>query len=141
MTVAQNGSQTAGPSTVVYQAATQAKPWGHEVIFAVVEGKYVGKIIHVTAGHSLSLQYHLQKEETSTVLSGAGLIEYGPSADELTSQHMGPGDTVHLAPGVVHRITAITDLTFAETSTADPGWREDIVRLEDKYGRTGTSAP
>ena len=54
MTVAQNGSQTTGPSAVVYQAATQAKPWGHEVIFAVVEGKYVGKIIHVTAGQSLA---------------------------------------------------------------------------------------
>jgi mannose-6-phosphate isomerase-like protein (cupin superfamily) len=137
----QNGSQTTGPGALVYQATTQQKPWGHEVIYAVVEGKYAGKIIHVTAGQSLSLQYHLQKEETISVLSGAGLIEYGPSAEALTSQHFGPGDTIHLPPGVVHRITAITDLAFAETSTAEPGWREDIVRLEDKYGRTGTTAP
>jgi len=125
----------------VYRAGRQDKPWGHEVIFAAVEGKYAGKIIHVTAGHSLSLQYHLQKEETSSVLSGAALIEYGPAADSMSSQHLGPGDTIHLPPGTVHRITAITDLTFAEVSTAAPGWREDVVRLEDKYGRTGTTAP
>jgi mannose-6-phosphate isomerase len=129
------------PSSEVYTAARQDKPWGHEIIFAAVEGKYAGKIIHVTAGHSISLQYHLQKEETISVLSGAALVEHGPAADALTSQHFGPGDTIHLPAGAVHRITAITDLTFAEASTADPGWRDDVVRLEDKYGRTGTSAP
>jgi len=131
----------AGPAAEIYRAPQQDKPWGHEVIFAGVDGKYVGKIIHVSAGHSLSLQYHERKEETSTVLSGAALIEYGPSAEALTSQHLGPGDTIHLPPGVLHRITAITDLTFAEASTAQPGWREDVVRLEDKYGRAGTTAP
>jgi mannose-6-phosphate isomerase len=130
-----------GPTAEIYQAPRQDKPWGHEVIFAVLDGKYAGKIINVVAGGSLSLQYHHQKEETISVLSGAALIEYGPAADDLTSQHFGPGDTIHLPPGTVHRITAITDLTFAEASTAAPGWREDVVRLEDKYGRTGTSAP
>ena len=109
--------------------------------FAALEGKYVGKVIHVTAGQSLSLQYHLEKDETISVLSGAGLFEHGPAADALTSEHFGPGDTIHLPAGAVHRITAITDLTFAEVSTAGPGWREDVVRLEDKYGRAGTSAP
>jgi mannose-6-phosphate isomerase len=142
LTAAQNGSpQAPGSTPEVYQAATQDKPWGHEVIFAAVEGKYAGKIIHVTAGHSISLQYHLHKEETISVLSGAGLIEYGPSAESLTSQHFGPGDTIHLPPGAVHRVTAITDLTFAEASTAESGWREDVVRLDDKYGRSGTTAP
>ncbi len=142
MTPAQDSSQ-AGPAsaTEIYQAPRQEKPWGHEVIFAGIDGKYVGKIIHVTAGHALSLQYHLQKEETVSVLSGAALIEYGASADDLASQHFGPGDTIHLPPRTVHRITAITDLTFAEASTAQPGWREDVVRLEDNYGRTGTKAP
>jgi mannose-6-phosphate isomerase len=141
-TAAQTGGPTAsGPTAEVYQAPRQDKPWGHEVIFAALDGRYAGKIISVTAGHSLSLQYHHQKEETISVLSGAALIEYGPSADDLTSLHFGPGDTIHLPPSTVHRITAITDLTFAEASTAAPGWREDVVRLEDKYGRTGTSAP
>lgn len=139
---AENGRPAvpAAPITV-YQAARQDKPWGHEIIFAAVEGKYIGKILHMTAGHSLSLQYHLQKDETISVLTGAAVIEYGPAADDLSSQHFGPGDTIHLPPGSVHRITAITDMTFAESSTADPGWREDVVRLEDKYGRTGTTAP
>jgi mannose-6-phosphate isomerase len=129
------------PAADVYQAPQQDKPWGHEVIFAGVDGKYVGKVIHVTAGHALSLQYHREKDETISVLSGAAVIEHGPSADALVSQHFGPGDTIHLPPGALHRITAITDLTFAEASTAQPGWREDVVRLEDKYGRTGTTAP
>jgi mannose-6-phosphate isomerase-like protein (cupin superfamily) len=111
------------------------------MIFAAIDGKYVGKIIHVNAGESLSLQYHNQKEETSSVLSGEALVEHGPSADRLTSDRLGPGDTIHLAPGVLHRITAISDLDFAEVSTAQPGWREDVVRLEDRYGRTGTTAP
>jgi mannose-6-phosphate isomerase len=125
----------------VYQAGRQDKPWGYELIFAAVEGKYVGKILHVNAGHSLSLQYHDEKEETSSVLSGEGLFEYGPSKADLTAAKLGPGDTIHLPAGVVHRVTALSDLTFAETSTAQPGWREDVVRLEDKYGRTGTTAP
>jgi mannose-6-phosphate isomerase len=142
VTPAQNGTHPeAGPQAEVYQAPRQDKPWGHEIIFAAMDGRYAGKIINVTAGHSLSLQYHLSKDETISVLSGAALIEFGPAADALTSQHFGPGDTIHLPPGAVHRITAITDLTFAEASTAGPGWREDVVRLEDKYGRTGTTAP
>jgi mannose-6-phosphate isomerase-like protein (cupin superfamily) len=132
---------TAAPVADLYQAPRQEKPWGHEVIFAGVDGKYVGKILHVTAGHALSLQYHRAKDETQYVLSGAALVEYGPSADALVSHHVGPGDTLHLPPGTIHRITAITDLIFAEASTAQPGWREDVVRLEDKYGRTGTTAP
>jgi mannose-6-phosphate isomerase-like protein (cupin superfamily) len=111
------------------------------MIFAAVEGKYVGKIIFVAAGQSLSLQYHLEKEETISVLSGEALIQYGPAGGELAEQAFGPGDTIHLPAGVVHRVTAVADVTFAEASTAGPGWREDIVRLTDAYGRSGTSAP
>jgi mannose-6-phosphate isomerase len=129
------------PQADIYAAPRQDKPWGHELIFAAIEGKYVGKVIHVNQGHSLSLQYHLQKEETISVLSGDALVIYGPSEDELKEQHFGPGDTIHLPPGVLHRITATTDVTFVESSTAQPGWREDVVRLNDSYGRTGTSAP
>ncbi len=125
----------------VYQAPRQDKPWGHEQIFAAVDGKYVGKIIYVNAGQSLSLQYHEHKEETISVLSGSADIQYGPVGGELTDRRFQPGDTIHLPVRVVHRITAVTDLVFAESSTAIDGWREDVVRLEDKYGRAGTSAP
>ncbi len=135
------GPAARAPQAGIYRAARQDKPWGHELIFAVIEGKYVGKIIHVKAGHSLSLQYHREKEETISVLSGDALLLHGPAADQLTEQRFGPGDTVHLPPGILHRITASTDVTFVESSTAAPGWREDVVRLEDAYGRSGTSAP
>lgn len=129
------------PQAEIYPASTQAKPWGQELIFAVVPGKYVGKVIQVNAGHSLSLQYHREKEETISMLTGEALVRYGPAADQLTDATFRPGDTIHLPPGVLHRITAVTDVTFVESSTAYPGWREDVVRLEDSYGRTGTSAP
>jgi mannose-6-phosphate isomerase len=119
----------------VRQAARVDKPWGHEVIFAAVDGKYVGKIIHVHAGHALSLQYHRRKEETISILSGESVIEHGPSLDALASQHCGPGDTLHVPPGTLHRVTALTDLTFVEASTADPGWQDDVIRLQDRYGR------
>jgi mannose-6-phosphate isomerase len=129
------------PQPEIYRAARQDKPWGHELIYAANEGRYIGKIIHVNAGGSLSLQYHQEKEETISVISGEALIQYGPSADRLADRKFGPGDTIHLPPGVLHRITAISDLDFAEASTAGPGWREDVVRLEDRYGRAGTTAP
>lgn len=125
----------------MYRAQEQHKPWGHEQIFAAVDGKYVGKIIHVTAGQSLSLQYHEHKEETICVISGEADIQYGALGGELTVRRFSPGDTIHLPAGAVHRVTAITDIVFAEASTAPSGWREDVVRLEDAYGRTGTSAP
>ena len=142
MTSAQNATDAASvPQAEVYRAARQDKPWGHELIFAAIGDKYIGKIIHVSAGQSLSLQYHREKEETISVISGEALIQYGPSADRLTDQQFVAGDTIHLPPGVLHRITAVSDLEFAEASTAYPGWREDVVRLEDRYGRTGTTAP
>jgi mannose-6-phosphate isomerase len=143
VTSAQNAANGTAPvpEAEVYQAARQDKPWGHELIFAALDDKYIGKIIHVNEGGSLSLQYHKEKEETISVISGEALVQYGPSADQLTDQRFGPGDTIHLPAGVLHRITAISDLDFAEASTAQPGWREDVVRLEDRYGRTGTSAP
>jgi mannose-6-phosphate isomerase len=140
VTSAQNAASSALQAEI-FQPARQEKPWGYELIFAALDGKYVGKIIHVNAGQSLSLQYHKEKEETSIILSGEALIEHGPSADRLVSDHFSAGDAIHLPAGVLHRITAISDLDFAEASTAYPGWREDVVRLEDRYGRTGTTAP
>jgi mannose-6-phosphate isomerase-like protein (cupin superfamily) len=132
---------TGDQEATIYKAARQEKPWGHEQIFAGEEGKYVGKIIYVNAGGSLSLQYHEHKEETISLISGTAEIQYGQVGGELTKVTFGPGDTIHLPAGVVHRITGVTDIVFAEVSTAPPGWREDVVRLEDAYGRAGTSAP
>ena len=93
MTTSQNANSAASsiPAADIYRAARQDKPWGYELIFAAVDGKYVGKIIHVNAGGSLSLQYHREKEETISVLSGEALIEHGPAADQLTDERFGSG--------------------------------------------------
>jgi mannose-6-phosphate isomerase len=129
------------PCAEIVTTPVQDKPWGHEVIFATGENGYVGKLISVTAGQALSLQYHRAKDETISVVSGEALIEYGPAADRLDQRVLAPGDTIHLPPTTVHRITAVTDVVFVEASTAAPGWRGDVVRLADRYGRTGTSTP
>ena len=125
----------------IITAPVQDKPWGHEVVFAGGENHYVGKLITVTAGHALSLQFHDQKDETIMILTGEAILEHGPSADQLRTRVMRPGHTVHLAPSVLHRITAVTEVVFVEASTAGEGWRDDVVRLSDRYGRAGTVAP
>ncbi len=117
------------------------KPWGHEEIFAQVEGSYVGKTLHVTGGESLSLQWHHEKDETIAVLSGQVEIDLGTSEDALRAVTVSPGESVHITPGLLHRVRALTDSVLVEASTAAPGWREDIVRLDDRYGRRGTHAP
>jgi mannose-6-phosphate isomerase-like protein (cupin superfamily) len=122
-------------------ATTQAKPWGHELIWADGTHGYVGKTITVLAGKALSLQLHHHKDETITVLSGEMLFECGPSAEAIEPTTMLAGDTVHVPPRTVHRITAVTDVVLIEASTAEPGWRDDVVRLVDDYGREGTASP
>jgi mannose-6-phosphate isomerase-like protein (cupin superfamily) len=117
------------------------KPWGHEEIFAIVEGSYVGKTLHVAGGESLSLQWHHDKDETMAVLSGQVEFDVGISEDSLRTIPVAAGEVVHVPPGLLHRVRALSDAVLVETSTAFPGWREDVVRLEDRYGRTGTQAP
>lgn len=114
------------------------KPWGHEELFALVDGKFCGKAIHVTEGHALSLQYHEQKEETISVQSGRLQVEIGRSEDALETFELHPGESIHLLPGVRHRVTALVDTVMLEASTTE---LHDVVRLEDRYGRQGTSAP
>lgn len=122
-------------------APVQVKPWGQETIFAAGQHGYVGKLIAVRAGQSLSLQYHDEKDETLLVVSGEALVETGPTQEGLVSRRLRVGECVHLPATVLHRVTAVGDLVFAEVSSAAPGWREDVVRLSDRYGRTGTSEP
>jgi mannose-6-phosphate isomerase len=129
------------PDAEHLEAARTDKPWGHETLFADGSNGYVGKLIHVVAGRSLSLQLHHRKDETISVISGEMLFEAGPSAGLLERTTMLPGDTVHVPATVVHRITAVTDVVLVEASTAGVGWQHDVVRLADDYGRDGTSAP
>lgn len=125
----------------LFPAARQDKPWGHELIFAEGEAGYVGKVITVRAGAALSLQYHDAKVETICVLSGTAAVEHGPDERQLTEVTLTAGEVIHLPAGVLHRITGVTDVVFVEASTAGDGWRTDVVRLADSYGRVGTSAP
>jgi mannose-6-phosphate isomerase len=114
------------------------KPWGYELIWALTE-TYCGKVLFVKAGHSLSLQYHVQKDESWLVQSGRAKVELGTTEDmELTEAILEAGDTLHYVPGTVHRVTAIEDTTILEVSTPQ---LDDVVRIEDAYGRAGTSAP
>ncbi len=114
------------------------KPWGHEEIFALVDGKFCGKAIHVSGGHSLSLQYHERKEETISVQSGRLRVEVGRDEHALEEFELVPGESIHLRPGVRHRVTALEDTVMLEASTTE---LDDVVRLEDRYGRSGTNAP
>lgn len=122
----------------VRETQTVPKPWGHELIFANVPGAFTGKELHVRAGQSLSMQYHEQKEEMLAVRSGRIQLEIGHSVDDLDRIELGPGESVHIEPGVVHRTTALEDSVVLEASTYNP---DDVVRLGDMYGREGTTAP
>jgi mannose-6-phosphate isomerase-like protein (cupin superfamily) len=109
------------------------KPWGYEVWWAQNE-HYAGKLLHVEAGHRLSLQLHREKDETSYLLSGRLRLTRGPSADSLTSEEIGPGFSWRVEPGVVHTIEALEDSVVLEASTPQV---DDVVRLQDRYGREG----
>ena len=107
------------------------KPWGHELIWAHTD-RYVGKVLHVKAGHALSLQYHEQKDEVIHVLRGRMKFFAGPSQDALEEIELSEGESFHITPGTVHRMEAVTDVDMLEASTPE---LTDVVRLEDRYGR------
>ena len=111
------------------------KPWGWELVWAETES-YVGKLLHVRAGQALSLQYHEVKDEAWIVQEGRASLELGEVGGKLETVEIGPGDTFRFRPRTVHRVTAIDDLTVVEIST---NHLDDVVRLEDHYGREGTS--
>jgi mannose-6-phosphate isomerase len=114
------------------------KPWGWELIWAHTD-QYVGKILFVRAGQSLSLQFHKVKDEAWYVESGRAELELGEAGQGvLNTEVIVPGTAFHFAPGTVHRVTALEDTTIVEVSTPQ---LDDVVRLEDRYGREGTSEP
>lgn len=112
------------------------KPWGHEIIWAHTD-RYVGKILHIKAGHELSVQYHERKDETIHLLSGE--IVYRVRKGELLEDvQLKVGESFRITPGTVHQMVALTDCDVLEVSTPE---LDDVVRLSDKYGREGTSTP
>jgi mannose-6-phosphate isomerase-like protein (cupin superfamily) len=127
--------------SVVERARTEPrrveKPWGWELVWAETDA-YVGKLLFVAAGQSLSLQYHEVKDEAWLVQEGRARLELGEVGGPLEEVEIGVGDAFHYRPGTVHRVTALEDLLVLEVSTPH---LDDVVRLEDAYGREGTSAP
>ncbi len=114
------------------------KPWGHELIWAATDD-YVGKLLVVKAGESISLQFHKVKDESWYVLEGRAELELGaPGQGVLSSEIVAAGSSFRFAPGTVHRVRAVEDTTIIEVSTPQ---LDDVVRLEDVYGREGTSEP
>jgi mannose-6-phosphate isomerase len=112
------------------------KPWGYEIIWAHTD-RYVGKVLHINAGHALSVQYHNQKDETVYLLSGE-MKYWVKLGDELEDVRLKQGDAFRITPGTVHYMEAITDCDILEASTPE---LDDVVRIQDRYGREGTSAP
>jgi quercetin dioxygenase-like cupin family protein len=110
------------------------KPWGHEVWWAETE-HYAGKLLHINAGHALSLQYHREKDETSYLLSGRLRLAQGSTTDSLNQREVEPGRAWRNEPGVVHSIEALEDSVVLEVSTPH---LDDVVRLQDRYGRAET---
>lgn len=113
------------------------KPWGHELIWAHTD-RYVGKILVIEAGKRLSLQLHERKDETIYVLSGRLRLLSGPRDGKIQATELGPGDHRRIPVGTVHRYEAVERCELVEVSTPE---LDDVVRLEDDYGREGTSAP
>jgi mannose-6-phosphate isomerase len=107
------------------------KPWGYELIWAATE-RYCGKLLFVRAGESLSLQFHRRKDETIFVHSGRVQFEMGDPGKPMDTEVVGPGRAFRLLPGTVHRLHALEDATLLEASTPET---DDVVRLEDRYGR------
>jgi quercetin dioxygenase-like cupin family protein len=114
------------------------KPWGHELIWVVADA-YVGKLLVINKGQSLSLQFHNVKDEAWYILEGRVELELGgPGERLLASEVVGAGASFRFEPGTVHRVRALEDTTIVEVSTPE---LDDVVRLEDAYGREGTSEP
>lgn len=112
------------------------KPWGHEIIWAHTDS-YVAKILHIKAGHALSVQYHETKDETVYLLSGEIIYRVWEN-DRPKDVGLKAGQSYRITPHTIHQMEAVTDCDVLEASTPH---LDDVIRLQDRYGREGTSAP
>jgi mannose-6-phosphate isomerase len=127
-----------GTEQFAFEPERVEKPWGYELIWAVSEA-YAGKLLSVNAGHELSLQFHKEKDESWYVLEGRAELELAAAGEKAMSKEVvTPGAAFRLTPGTVHRIRALENTVIIEVSTPQ---LDDVVRLDDSYGRAGTSDP
>ena len=116
------------------EASRIEKPWGYELRWGITD-HYAGKVLHINRGEALSLQYHERKDEYQYIVKGEVEMELGRADEALVTHRMKAGDTLHITPGTRHRLTAVEDTDIFEVSTPEI---DDVVRLEDRYGRAGT---
>ncbi len=125
-------------SRFAFEPERVEKPWGWELIWALSED-YCGKVLFVRAGHSLSLQFHNEKDESWYVEDGRAELELAAPGQSITvSEVIAAGAAFRFRPGTVHRVTALEDTTILEVSTPEI---DDVVRLEDRYGRAESPEP
>jgi len=133
-----SSSNFGGVDRFAFDPQKVEKPWGWELIWALTD-QYCGKIIFVRAGESLSLQFHNVKDESWYVLEGRARLELGQAGEStLAEEVIAAGEAFRFRPGTMHRVSALEDTRILEVSTPQ---LDDIVRLEDRYGREGTSEP
>lgn len=106
------------------------KPWGYEVIWARTD-RYVGKILHIEAGHVLSLQYHNEKDESIYVLKGEIVLRF-QQGETMIERRLREGEGFHVQPKMIHQFEAVVTSDLLEASTPH---LDDVVRLKDRYGR------
>jgi mannose-6-phosphate isomerase len=133
-----SSSNLGGLDRFAFDPQKVEKPWGWELIWALTD-EYCGKILFVRTGESLSLQFHKVKDESWYVLEGRARLELGQAGESsLAEEVIAAGEAFRFRPGTVHRLSALEDTRILEVSTPQ---LDDVVRLEDRYGREGTSAP
>ena len=130
-----NASGSASLPDAADGGARVNKPWGWENRFAITD-RYLGKVIHINAGEMLSLQYHREKDETILIVSGVMDLQLEDDAGVIQTLRLRPGQSQRIVPGKKHRMVAVEECEFFEVSSPEI---EDVVRLEDKYGRAGTT--
>jgi mannose-6-phosphate isomerase len=127
-----------GADQFAFEPERVEKPWGHELIWALSED-YAGKFLSVNAGHELSLQFHREKDESWYVLEGRLELQFArPGEKTMSTEVVTPGAAFRIRPGTVHRVRALADSVIVEVSTPE---LDDVVRLEDSYGRGTPASP
>jgi mannose-6-phosphate isomerase-like protein (cupin superfamily) len=112
------------------------KPWGYELRWGITD-RYAGKVLHIKKGEALSLQYHERKDEYQLVLAGDLDLVLEDEAGSLNTHRLTAGMSARVRPGRRHRFQAVSAVDLCEVSSPEI---DDVVRLEDSYGRAGTSS-
>ncbi len=129
------GASGSSPSPILVPPRRIEKPWGHEVLWAETD-EYAGKILSVRAGEALSLHFHEERDKTLLLIRGQITLEVGAGVSSLAQVPVREGEAFRIRPGVLHRVTAQTDVEMMEVSTPE---LDDIVRIRDRYGRVDSS--